>query len=378
MAYRESQLQKEIVSLLSNSYSGLNVSEIARELGRHRSSVSRSVAVLKEREWVHAINGRNQVCSEIAMIQGALREEETARKMIEAATSMSTLDVTKGLFDISTAHFQDIAKSVRPLLEASVLKEGVLEQYSNFYADIAKSVDFSMVSAAAEMAQAASLMAQQIDLEPIFSNISYMNKCQDLISGAIHDDLLKCVSSYSSFLDEAVAVKMSEERIERVTASTSDALGAVSYSVAEERISKSKIPKRPVLVQETELDVCLARIHPRLVQMRQGAWQTFKSSNEDKNRQACHSMRELLRLVLKELAPGQGKRKEKIETILGSKTEAELVEDFSKITDRLYKRLCAVSHAENDKRHADISVEFVLANTQNVLAEIVLLHFTHN
>lgn len=378
MAYRESQLQKEIIALLSSSYSGLNVSEIARELGRHRSSVSRSIAVLKEREWIHAMNGRNQVASEIAMIQGALREQETARRMLEAAVSMSTIDVTKGLFEISTAHLQDIAKSVRPLLESSILKQGVLEQYSNFYTDIVNSVDFSMVGAAAEMAQAASLMVQQVDLEPIFSNISYMNKCQDLISGGFHDDLFKCVSSYSSFLDEAVAVKLPEDRVERVTASTSDALAAVSYSVAEESISKAKIPKRPVLIQESELDVCLARIHPRLVKMRLGSWQTFKSSNEDKNRQACHSMRELLRLVLKELVPGQGKRKEKVAEILGSKTEAELVEDFSKITDRLYKRLSAVSHADNDKNHADLSVEFVLANTQNVIAEIVLLYFSHN
>jgi hypothetical protein len=59
----------------------------------------------------------------------------------------------------------------------------------------------------------------------------------------------------------------------------------------------------PDTAVSTRLDVRLSEIGEKLVRARRGAWAAIRSENPDKARQAAHSMRELLREVLDQLAP---------------------------------------------------------------------------
>ena len=59
----------------------------------------------------------------------------------------------------------------------------------------------------------------------------------------------------------------------------------------------------PETAISARLDMSLSQMGDRLVQARRGAWIAVRSNNPDKVRQAAHSMRELLREVLRQLAP---------------------------------------------------------------------------
>lgn len=389
---RESQLQKEIISLLSEEKNPLNVSQIARALGKHRSSVSRSVALLNARDQLRESNRGYIVTQEVIMKQNRLREEEVAQKMKEAVKAMGTVRISTDALEsamraAAVIPFQDIAKSMQPLIESAVLNDNILKQYKEISEAAFKHVDLSMLAASADLAKIANQYIEtmpKIDVSQIFKSFAYLTKNQDLIDNLTRSCLPDAISSYSRFLDDAARMQLPESRIAGLSIPTSEIIDSVSYSIVDESEGEipASIPHSPVLSDAKRLDTELERINERFPDIRRGAWETYGGGGSDKDRQACHSMRELLNQVIDEIIPDEmkqlvrsnkkedrPKRQEKIRAILGSSSEAKHVEALARLYDVTYDRLSAVSHART--RNDEMSIEFALSSAQHVLAYIL-------
>lgn len=100
------------------------------------------------------------------------------------------------------------------------------------------------------------------------------------------------------------------ELLKDATHPVQEALQAVQFpSYHFDQIIAPPTWRVPHLMKETEefeedlLDQLLSSIDPNLVQMRNGAWQTFRGDSSDSLRQSFHSMRELVREVFEFIAP---------------------------------------------------------------------------
>jgi hypothetical protein len=72
----------------------------------------------------------------------------------------------------------------------------------------------------------------------------------------------------------------------------------------------------------------LDKLDPKYRDMLQGAWDSFLSENKDKNRQTLTSLRELTSMVIRQLAPEETTRKNRIRRIIASEKEEELTESL--------------------------------------------------
>lgn len=100
----------------------------------------------------------------------------------------------------------------------------------------------------------------------------------------------------------------------------------------------------------SELEIMLKDLDPDLFAMYKGAWDALSSGSEDAYRHCISSIRELIRQVLNKLAPGDKTRKQRVREIIGSSTQAELVEAIAKVVDELYAVLSAKEHTQPDFR----------------------------
>lgn len=118
--------------------------------------------------------------------------------------------------------------------------------------------------------------------------------------------------------------------------------------------------------KEQEIEDLLREVDPVLVQKRKGAWEAFRSSNFDRVSQATHSMRETIRLLLDELAPGEKikntpwytadptsrsgvTRKHRIKYTLGG-PDGECSESLLKMGVTLYDQLSNEAHSGNEPK----------------------------
>lgn len=114
---------------------------------------------------------------------------------------------------------------------------------------------------------------------------------------------------------------------------------------------------------ETELEEMLDRFDPKYREMLRGAWGSFLSDNPDKYRQTVTSLRELTSMTIRQLAPNETTRKERIKRILTSETEGELVESLAETIVKLQDLLSTKVHTEADYN----TTLFALKATESLL-----------
>lgn len=98
----------------------------------------------------------------------------------------------------------------------------------------------------------------------------------------------------------------------------------------------------------SELDIMLNGLDEQFVKMHEGSWSALASGGHDNLRQSITSARELLRQVIDHLAPQEPEmtRKQKVKSILGSESRAELVNSIGEIVDKIYAVQSASEHTE--------------------------------
>ncbi|MEW6327867.1 MAG: hypothetical protein AB1487_09810 [Thermodesulfobacteriota bacterium] len=145
------------------------------------------------------------------------------------------------------------------------------------------------------------------------------------------------------------------------------------------------------IASEERLDERLNEISDRFINIRKGAWQTFRSNSQDKVRQAAHSMRELIRQVLDKLAPEQEvknttwfknggsdkiTRKHRIKYILlGSKEKVpskgnlKYIEALGQEADTKYSILSREAHLDKEPEY--LIVETYLRSAESFLLALL-------
>jgi len=137
----------------------------------------------------------------------------------------------------------------------------------------------------------------------------------------------------------------------------------LEYSIEEKQIYPTVGRAQEEQKIISELDGLLGRLNPEYVKMHDGAWESFSSGTSDSHRQSISSMRELFRQVIDQLAPSGKTRKEKIQAILTSTTQSNIVEALAKVVDELYALQSAGEHTTPDYE----STVFALRTTEYVL-----------
>lgn len=376
---RNSLLQKEIVALLEDEQ-GLRITEIAKKLERHHSSISRSVKILKTGGILIEDNRK------LRLVGG------NTSKDAKMTTSKATKDFARLLRHVAVAQLpkefyhnplielqQQLARSILPIIETQEMADALSRPFKVFTEQIKKNMQIPLVPVLARMTIAADQLGQRmvpdIDLGPVFANVSFLTKFQNRLSDSLKNNLFISVSSFGTFLKEAtVNPAISNAAIHNASTSVSDGLTSLTHLIKEDTdVLAEGVPVSPALVGKEQIDVLLAKINSDFVQIRKGAWHAFKSDSPDKNRQSAHSMRDLINQILSTLAPGKNKtRGQRLRMILGSKTEARLLDSLVTVVDSIYARLSALSHTNNNR---DLSLEFALATSQNILVYVLTAFF---
>ena len=97
----------------------------------------------------------------------------------------------------------------------------------------------------------------------------------------------------------------------------------------------------------SELETMLGRLDPDYPKILNVAWDAILSDSSDKYRQTAVSIRELVDKVIDRLAPSDGNRRNRVRQILGSETEAELVDAVANTVVKL--------HGLQSKLHAELA-----------------------
>lgn len=136
------------------------------------------------------------------------------------------------------------------------------------------------------------------------------------------------------------------------------------YIAAETEPIKPQRPRHtPTLA--AHLDPRLERLDRRLVNKRRGVWDVLASDSHDKVAQAAHSARELLRMVLDQLAPEEAMpadtaerptRKARVRFAFRSRIFTSYVEAMATAVDEMYGRLSGIAHGGNSAESAVIAV----------------------
>lgn len=98
----------------------------------------------------------------------------------------------------------------------------------------------------------------------------------------------------------------------------------------------------------SELEEMLEEINPDFLAMYRGAWEALSSGTVDSFRHCISSTRELLSQLLRELAPEATTRKSRVKLILNSESQSELVDNISRVIDKLYGVLSGKEHTSPD------------------------------
>jgi hypothetical protein len=147
-------------------------------------------------------------------------------------------------------------------------------------------------------------------------------------------------------------------------------------------------------VSQETVEVLLNGIDPELERKRQGAWQTFYSTSQDRISQAIYSMREVLRLLLDILAPEKEipkapwynkpkkgaalvTRKMRVRYALGgvkhevSESTLDLIVSLADTVEKTYSKLSAETHCQNEV--TDTKTEAYLKSCEAVIL-LLLVH----
>ncbi len=125
-----------------------------------------------------------------------------------------------------------------------------------------------------------------------------------------------------------------------------------------------------------EVNWRLERIDPRIAAKRRGVWDALASDGSDKYSQACHSMREALRLLLVALAPNTAgpdetpTRRQRLKHILPSKSFAEYVDAMAGAIEKMYGRLSNIAHAGVEP--SELSVYAAVAACECLMLDILV------
>jgi len=152
-----------------------------------------------------------------------------------------------------------------------------------------------------------------------------------------------------------------------------DHVRALGFQYEGGRLSSTLGHDKPRIEMMSELEIMLSNINPSFCQMFRGSWEALLSDNPDRYRQAISSMRELLRQVIDELSDKQAKtRKEKVRSILGKNSDANLVEALAGTVDVMYDFQSSREHTTPDYE----SALFIVSETEYVLYYILKRHLS--
>jgi len=163
------------------------------------------------------------------------------------------------------------------------------------------------------------------------------------------------------------------------------------------RASPVKSVVSPVLSTKGDIHILsslLSEQDPDLESKRQGAWHTFHGTSSDRLRQACHSMREVIRLLLDKLAPddmvkaapwyekpadtkSDVTRKQRVHYCLSghstsvSHSRLNYIESLARFVDESYAKLSSEAHSD---KPSDISMVKAFLESGDIIILMILLN----
>ncbi len=364
------------------------VTDLAAAVEAHRPSVSRSLKTLQTQNLVH--RGRNgwrltvQGLDEAAKCNRELYQlSDSLKRTFSAVSSPGVMKAIDALSQsVANSFLNDPMTGLDLSSFASVsneLSKKILHPISPKIQDIMRQ---SLVPLADSQHRLSHMIAQSATVPDLGLTISQNNI---MVAKAIEDiqavyttpnirlhefdtafypgvlrDIRDISASYGTLLSETAnisAVGMDASDMQQTWSRMllpSSTVANFTHSLRAEVGLESKIDGvvlSPLVVRDDPkelLDRLLTHLSPDLVDKWKGSWQAFGGSNPDRLSQAAASYRELIRMVLDELAPDvkadpaeQGsKRKTQVRQILEGR-EADfagaLVEGLSKLYDFLSK-----------------------------------------
>ena len=223
------------------------------------------------------------------------------------------------------------------------------------------------------MSQSNALVASAIkDIQAIYSapNIRIQG-IENVIYPGILRDLREINASYRTLLTETAEIAAARENLTEMRRTWSKMLNpssTVSYfahslrsgvAVGPDTNSETLPPLSNREGPQGSLYLLLIDLNPGLVAKWQGSWQALDGSNPDKLSHAASSYRELIRMVLDELAPNvevdrskQGsKRKKQVRQVLRGR-EADFACTMVEGLPKLYDFLCKPTHTNYQNEFA--------------------------
>ena len=418
-ASRRSLLQVRILLRLQQGPTR-TVSELATAVGARRPSVSRSLKTLRNDElvarkrngWTLTPTGADEanrcdhelsraadslrrtiqgvaavdVMKSANPISGSLAGGVMAKTM--GSTSLASLveahrplsSITQSLTSLAEAHrpLSVIAQSLTPLAEAhrplSVVAQSLAplaEAHRTLSGVMAQSLAIPNLGLVISRNNA--MIAGAIeDIQAVCSapNIRVHGVGNVLYPGVLRD-IQDIGDSYHTLLSETAKITVAREDLSEMHHSwsrmlvPSSTLANFTYSLRSEvalepemdsvtlpHISDGEAP------QET-LEHLLTDLNPDLVDKWQGSWQALRESNPDGLSQASFSYRELIRMVLDELAPNvevdhskqESKRKKQVRHVLDGR-EGDFAQAMVEGLPRLYDFLSKSAHTSYRNRVA--------------------------
>jgi len=109
-----------------------------------------------------------------------------------------------------------------------------------------------------------------------------------------------------------------------------------------------------------QLDHALCSISPHLLELRRGAWSALASSQPDSFRQAAHSAREMIDQTLREGAPGNATRKDRLKFLMKrfrgdvSESDLSIADSTIDLVLAIDNKLIAMSHARSSSDPSEV------------------------
>ena len=224
------------------------------------------------------------------------------------------------------------------------------------------------------MSQNNALIASAIeDIQAVYSTPGIrIQGIENVVYPGILRDLREINASYRTLLTETAEIAAARENLTEMRRTWSKMLNPSSTVSYFAHSLRSGVAVRPDTNSETlpplsnregpqgSLYLLLIDLNPGLVAKWQGSWQALDGSNPDKLSQAASSYRELIRMVLDELAPNvevdrskQGsKRKKQVRQVLRGR-EADFACTMVEGLPKLYDFLCKPTHTNYQNEFCD-------------------------
>jgi len=279
----------------------------------------------------------------------------------------------EGIRPIATAVSMESAfSSVKRLAEANGFAQQSISSFLDIQADYMRTMRSTMGSTASQFA------SLNFGIGKIIADLSSMSELGQISIAPLEGMMPRIeaiAGSYKVYARQAlkhfeeaplILAKAAVWDVAIPTWTTANFISTVRQAAIKQgRVTEKNeaLPRIGLGEQEAQIRSLLFSVHPKFVDMWDGAWIVLKSHSPDSVRQSAHSARELLMQLLAHLAPdraftpeeigkngheGRPTRKMRVRKILGSKSATEWVEATALAADAMYAYLASVSHDRSD------------------------------